>query len=266
MKSTKLTSMAGLSRPVSYPQEVPTMALVPSKAVEVDNPLQTYDDSVYLGLPGEKVVQAQPANAFETAVDDDNVVSPAPAGDTPAVITFTKSALSVAVGSWVQLFVNFDPKYTGNKNIAWSSATPATATVDANGVVTGVADGDVVITATPESDGAAAITATVTVGEGEAEPVKTIAGKTIDGLTGGQSVPFSDMFTVTNGTVGSDLTYVVAPSSAGSVNSGGVLALLATASGTVTVTATAKSGTTIDGSPATCTLTNVVEAGTSGDE
>ena len=60
-------------------------------------------------------------------------------------IALNTSTASVAVGAKVQLFAITAP---GAGEVTWASATPAKATVDTNGVVTGVATGSSVITAT----------------------------------------------------------------------------------------------------------------------
>lgn len=91
-------------------------------------------------------------------------------------------------------------------------------------------------------------------------PVKTIAAKTGVTAAAGATVTFAQMFDVgTGGAVATDFDYVVTPaagSKGGAVApSTGVLTLDADATGTVTVKATAKTGQTITGSPATVTIT-----------
>lgn len=91
-------------------------------------------------------------------------------------------------------------------------------------------------------------------------PTKTIAAKTGVTAAAGGTVAFADMFDVgTGGAVAADFNYVVTPA-AGSLGGAvdpatGELTLDADATGTVTVKATAKSGQTITGSPATCSIT-----------
>lgn len=91
-------------------------------------------------------------------------------------------------------------------------------------------------------------------------PTKTIAAKTGVTAAAGGTVAFADMFDVgTGGAVATDFNYVVTPaagSQGGAVDPAtGELTLDADATGTVTVKATAKSGQTITGSPATCSIT-----------
>lgn len=91
-------------------------------------------------------------------------------------------------------------------------------------------------------------------------PTKTIAAKTGVTAAAGGTVAFADMFDVgTGGAVATDFNYVVTPaagSQGGAVDPAtGELTLDVDATGTVTVKATAKSGQTITGSPATCSIT-----------
>lgn len=91
-------------------------------------------------------------------------------------------------------------------------------------------------------------------------PTKTIAAKTGVTAAAGGTVAFADMFDVGTGSaVATDFNYVVTPaagSHGGAVDPAtGELTLDADATGTVTVKATAKSGQTITGSPATCSIT-----------
>lgn len=78
------------------------------------------------------------------------------------VVVSPKTA-SINVGSTQQLTATISPDDATNKNVTWSSATPDIATVNpTSGLVTGVANGTVVITATTE-DGAKTDTTTITV-------------------------------------------------------------------------------------------------------
>ena len=67
------------------------------------------------------------------------------AANTVQSIALNTSTASVAVSGTVQLIAILAP---GSGDVEWSSATTAKATVDSNGVVTGVASGSSVITAT----------------------------------------------------------------------------------------------------------------------
>lgn len=55
---------------------------------------------------------------------------------------------SVQPGNSLQLSVSYTPSNTTQTGVTWESSNPAIATVDTNGLVTGVAEGNVVITVT----------------------------------------------------------------------------------------------------------------------
>ena len=86
---------------------------------------------VAIGIKGATVA----ANAVSFQPDDANAVKS---------IALNTSTATVAVSGTTQLFAIVGP---GSGDIEWTSATTAKATVDENGVVTGVASGSSVITA-----------------------------------------------------------------------------------------------------------------------
>lgn len=68
---------------------------------------------------------------------------------------------SVAVGETVRLGISYEPDNATNTHIKWTSSDPNIATIDANGIVTGVAEGTVTITA--ETDNGKTATYTISV-------------------------------------------------------------------------------------------------------
>lgn len=74
--------------------------------------------------------------------------------------------------------------------------------------------------------------------------------------TGGDKITFASMFTLAGGLTVADLDFAVAPSAAGTVDAAGALTLADTASGKVSVTASANVGIT-GVSPATFNITAV---------
>jgi uncharacterized protein YjdB len=68
---------------------------------------------------------------------------------------------TIAVGGTVQLSATVSPDVTGGVN--WSSSAPSKATVDVNGLVTGVASGSATITATAKGGSGKTDTAAITV-------------------------------------------------------------------------------------------------------
>lgn len=76
------------------------------------------------------------------------------------------AAVSISVGGTQSLTASVSPSNATEKGVTWTSDTPSVATVDTNGVVTGVAAGTAIITATTKgfkSDGTTHATATKTV-------------------------------------------------------------------------------------------------------
>ena len=91
------------------------------------------------------------------------VINENPAPVTVTSITLDKTTADIVVGYTETLRVSsVEPADAADKSVTWSSSNTAVATVDANGVVTGVADGTATITATA-NDGSD-VTATCTVG------------------------------------------------------------------------------------------------------
>ncbi|MNR02592.1 Fructan beta-fructosidase precursor [compost metagenome] len=85
--------------------------------------------------------------------------------DTPIPVTavnVTPATATVQIGNVTNLLATVAPA-AAVQAVTWSSATPATATVSSTGVVTGVAAGSVVITATSVSDPSKTDTSTITV-------------------------------------------------------------------------------------------------------
>jgi hypothetical protein len=72
-------------------------------------------------------------------------------------------AVTLAVGGTLQLTATVDAKAGASEVVKWTSANDAIATVSAAGVVSGVAEGNAVITATSDFDGTKTDTITVTV-------------------------------------------------------------------------------------------------------
>lgn len=101
------------------------------------------------------LVSPLPASANITATSVDN-----PAVSDTIRVTFTEAAvhvtgvtlgqseLAVNEGSTAQLTANVQPGDATVKDVTWVSSNPSVATVDANGLVTGLVPGDAVITVT----------------------------------------------------------------------------------------------------------------------
>lgn len=66
----------------------------------------------------------------------------------PTAVTLDESSIAITTGKTRQLTATVLPEDAGNKNVTWSSSDDEVATVDENGLVTAVGDGDAVITVT----------------------------------------------------------------------------------------------------------------------
>ena len=79
-------------------------------------------------------------------------------------VTLTETSLAIVVGDTADLTETVAPENASDKTVSWSSSDSAVATVDTDGVVTGVAEGSATITVTT-NDGGHTAEATVTVTE-----------------------------------------------------------------------------------------------------
>ena len=78
-------------------------------------------------------------------------------------ITLSANTGSLGVGGALQLSASLTPATATDKSVTWSSSSESTATVSETGLVTGLAGGIAVITATSVSDNTRSATCTVTV-------------------------------------------------------------------------------------------------------
>ncbi len=105
--------------------------------------------------------------AFGTLVaacgDKVEVAAPVPAQTGIFSVTVSPSNATINVGATIQLAVSVTGDATTDKTVVWSSSSPAVATVDAAGKVTGVTAGTVTVTATSKADASKASAAAITV-------------------------------------------------------------------------------------------------------
>lgn len=78
-------------------------------------------------------------------------------------ITVSPATATIEKGATQQLTATVEPSTAANKEVEWSSSNTAVATVDANGLVTGVAEGEATITARAKDGSGVTGTATVEV-------------------------------------------------------------------------------------------------------
>jgi uncharacterized protein YjdB len=92
--------------------------------------------------------------------------------------SITNGDSAIFLGKTLQLYANVLPANATNQDVTWSSSNTSVATIDADGLVTGLAVGSTTITATTE-DGGYTATTTITV----AEPVP-VEGVTVAATAG----------------------------------------------------------------------------------
>lgn len=95
-------------------------------------------------------------------IEYDRITNPEPPSIVVTGVTVSPATASVKVGATVPLSATVAPANASNKNVTWSSSDQSKATVNASGVVTGVAVGSATITATT-ADGNKTATSAVTV-------------------------------------------------------------------------------------------------------
>lgn len=125
-----------------------------------DNKNITVDANGVVSYNVMPLIRPLPASANITATSVDN-----PAVSDTIRVTFTEAAVHVTgvaldqsdlalnEGSTSQLTANVQPGDATVKDVTWVSSDPAVATVDANGLVTGIAPGDAIITVTTKDGG-----------------------------------------------------------------------------------------------------------------
>ena len=156
------------------------------------------------------------ANGKVTAVGEGEAIITATANDGSGVTASCKVTVTakpvpvtvialvdakVAVGSTVQLTPKFTPADTTQTGLTWESSDETKATVDENGLVKGIAEGEVTITATSKENQSIKASCKVTVTKkdstivipGEDGGAGVIAGGAIISGIGGDDLPFTDV-------------------------------------------------------------------------
>ena len=161
-------------------------------------------------------------------------------------VKLNKNTTTIKVGGTETLTATVEPANATNKAVTWSSDNISVATVDANGLVTAVAEGSATITVTTE-DGSKTASCTVTV----TTATVPVTGVTLDPtsltLDVNQTAPLTATITPSDAT-NQNVTWTSDNLSVATVSGGVVTAV---APGEATITATTADG----GFAATCTVT-----------
>ncbi|QEG07775.1 major tail protein [Salmonella phage SE4] len=149
---------------------------------------------------------------------------------------------TVIKGETLQLTATVLPADATNKAVSWSSATPAAATVDSNGLVTAVDFGSSVITVTTE-DGAKTDTITITV----PSPASLRTDSFPSNLLVGNKVQLTYTTDPANSPL-TDIAYSSSDESIATVDSTGLVTMLAEGSATISMSAKSYGEAVSDGS------------------
>lgn len=171
-----------------------------------------------------------------------------------ASLTITPSAPKLGIGNTLTLAASVQPTTATDKSITWSSTDPAIATVSNQGVVTGVAEGSVSITATSVSTPSVKASVNIEVYE-ELESISF--DQSAITLTAGESSSVQPVFTPTSATY-QEVTWSSDNTGVASVDQTGNITAIA--EGTTSVKATSVNNTSISG-----TLNVIVIAPLSND-
>ena len=160
---------------------------------------------------------------------------------------------AVGIGETSQLSISYTPTNTNMTNVTWSSSNSSIAAVSSNGLVTGVAQGSAVITATAKDENNNDITDSVTV---TVSPI-AVTGVSLDSnsavIKAGKTFTLVATISPTNAT-NKSVTWTSSDTSVATVSAGVVTGVSA---GTATITVK-----TVDGNKtATCTVTVTNNAG-----
>ena len=98
-------------------------------------------------------------------------------------VTLDKTSTTVEVGGTDKLTATIDPADATNKGLIWSSSDESVATVDQNGLVTGISAGTAIVTVAT-ADGNKTAECTVTVSGGTSDPDNGQVALVIDGYKG----------------------------------------------------------------------------------
>ncbi|WP_422359621.1 Ig-like domain-containing protein [Reichenbachiella sp.] len=176
---------------------------------------------------------------FTTAPGRSEVVtSPDPVAVTNVSVSPTTLSLTSA-GATGALAATIEPANATNKNVTWSTSDQNIASVDGVGVVTAVANGAAVITATTE-DGGFTATSNVTVSISQNVPVTGVSlAPTTLALQPGQSADLNENVQPSNAS-NKAVTWSTNNSNVATVNAAGLVT--AVSDGTATITVTTQDG------------------------
>jgi len=173
----------------------------------------------------------------------------------PTSISLSAESSSISIGATTQLTVNYTPSDTNVKNVTYTSSNESVATVSNAGLVTGITQGSVTITATAQTaTGTTSATTSITVTPIAVTSVSLSSNS--ETIKVGKTVTLIPTISPSNAT-NKNVTWSSSNTSIATVSEGIVTGVSA---GTVTITVTTVSGN----KTATCTV--VVQESSAGGE
>jgi uncharacterized protein YjdB len=176
---------------------------------------------------GSATITAKTADGAKTSTSTVTVTS---SSVSVSSVSVSPASTTVKLGGTFQLVASVAPSTATNKNVTWRSANNSIATVSTTGVVTGVAAGNVVITATTE-DGAKTSTCNVSV----VVPVTSVSiNPATVSLNAGSTQAMTAVITPTNAT-NKNVTWSTSNAGIATVDNNGTLTAIAAGTATITV-------------------------------
>ncbi len=164
-------------------------------------------------------------------------VLPAP---TVRSISITPGALTMRAGQSVPMVANVVADSAADRTIIWSSADPSRVSVSGTGVVTGLAEGTAVVTATSRAHPNVAGSAAVTVQSAASVRSISLTPATVE-ITVGNQQPLAVTVVADDG-VSRAVTFTSNNSAVATVTAGGLITAVAPGTTTITVSSVASPG------------------------
>ena len=159
-------------------------------------------------------------------------------------INLTPTRLNLKVGEQQKIYANIFPTTASNSNVTWSIGDTNIATVDDNGLVTGVSDGTTLVVATANDDSGIVGSATVTIGNELPELEQIQLNRSTYTIGVGKSV-MVELTPVPSTASLSDVQYSILDTSIATVDSTGRIKGVQVGNTTITIKANDGKATTI---------------------
>ena len=230
-----------------------TATVLPEDATDQSVTWSSIDEGVATVDETGKVTAVAPGTATITATTNDGsnlsaacTVTVKPAVVPATSVTLNETTAEVTVGETLQLTATVAPENASNPTVTWSSSDDAIATVDANGLVTAVAAGTAIITASTTDGSNLSASCEVTVKQ---LAVSLTLDKTAAEVTVGETLLLNATVLPDN-TSNPAVTWSSSNDAVATVDANGLVT--AVASGTATITATTADGSNLT---ASCSVT-----------